>query len=510
MNWWLCSPTCCMASHRLSRRSLLAGIGGAGVVRAVSGQTPDASPVPVTRIPKLRIGIGIEPDIDPPVTVKGMDGMWLSSLLYDAPMRWNAAGTVIGGLVNTTPGSRSTHIGLQVRTGVFFADGTLVTAHHIADTLRDVRDSSNSWRLQHVQDISVDDSGIVHLELDRPDESLVASLSHPGLGVRSRGQGTGPFVPGIGRVSSASFRRNPLFWQVGRPHIDELEVVSIPDDVQRSTAATTGEIDVLPNVPLLDVPLLLQEPTLYLVGGPSNRLCHLQIRLSIPVLANVDVRRILSAAIDRARLVSVATANQAEPASTLFAPEYWSDEVEGVAGMTPTVVREALAALGIPPDLRLHLLADNADATLANTAVVLQEQLANCGISLSITLLEGDELATAVQDGDYDLLVSYSEPWRDPHELVWPLLHSTGPHNWSGYSSVEVDTLLAAAIALPDTEFRRARYTRLERVIQRDVPCIPLFRPFVWHAVNARYPGYAALPPATSRGLMTLVPTEPA
>ncbi len=499
-----------MASQRLSRRSLLAGIGAAGMARRVAGQTPDASPVPPARIPKLRVGTGIQPDIHAPSGTGGMDSMWLSSLLYDAPMRWNANGAVIGGLVNTTPDSRSTRIGLQMRMGAFFADGTPVTGHHIADTLQEMRDTSHGWRLQHVEEISVDDAGIVRLLLDRPDESLVASLSHPAFGVRSRGVGTGPFVPGINRAVSATFVRNPLFWQIGRPHIDELDVITIPDDVQRSIAATTGEIDILPNVPLLDVPLLLQEPTLYLVGGPSNRLCHLQVRLSIPVLANVEVRRILSAAIDRARLVTVATANQAEPSSTLFAPQYWNEEVEGVTGMTPSDVRQALAALGIPPDLRLHLLADNADATLANTAVVLQEQLANCGISLSITLLEGNDLATATGEGDYDLLVSYSEPWRDPHELVWPLLHSTGTHNWSGYASVEVDTLLAAAIALPDVEFRRARYTRLEGVIRRDVPCIPLFRPYVWHAVNARYPGYADLPPATSRGLMTLVPTEPA
>ena len=361
--------------------------------------------------------------------------------------------------------------------------------------------------MQNVRDFSVDGHGVLRVLLEDPDQSLLASLAHPASSLRQGGVGSGPFVRDAGTIATV-FKRNPLFWQIGRPHIDEIEMVYIADDVQRSTAAATGEIDILPNVPLLDVPLLQQEPTLYLVGGPSNRLCHLQMNLSIPVLARVEVRRILSAAIDRSRLVTVATANQAEPTSTLFAPQYWSENVEGVNGMAAGDVRESLHALGIPPDLRLHLLADNADATLANTAVVLQEQLANCGISLSITLLEGDELAAAVAEGEYDLLVGYSEPWRDQHELVWPLLASTGPHNWSGFSSVEVDTLLRAAIALPDAGFRRARYTRLERIIQREVPCIPLFRPFVWDAVNANYPGYAPLPPATSRGLMSVMPTE--
>lgn len=498
-----------MASHRLSRRSLLAGIGGYGIAATARAQTPEASPVARIRIPQLRIGVGTMPDIVAPAAATTMDGMWLSSLLYDAPMRWNTDGDVIAGVASITPDSRSTLVGLEPRSSVLFADGSPLTSDDIADTLHALQGSEHGWRLQNVNDISVDRDGVLRMTLERPDESLIASLAHPTFGMRSRGVGSGPFVPGIDKATSVTMLRNPLFWQIARPHTDELEIIHIADDVQRSTAAATGEIDILPNVPLLDVPLLQQEPTLYLVGGPTNRLCHLQIKLSVPVLANVRVRRILSAAIDRARLVTVATADQAEPTSTLFGPAYWTEEVEGVAAMSSGDVRDALHDLGIPPDLRLHLLADNADATQANTAVVLQEQLANCGISLSITLLEGDQLNQAIAEGDYDLLVSYSEPWRDPHELVWPLLESTGPRNWSGFSSVEVDTLLRAAIALPDDEFRRARYTRLEHIIQREVPSIPLFRPFVWHAVNAKYPGYAAFPPTTSRGLMTLLPTEP-
>ena len=496
-----------MASHRLSRRSLLAGVGGFGIARAAGAQTPEASPVPIRRIRNVRVGMGTIPEIAVPAAATTMDGMWLSSLVYDAPLRWNAGGEVIPGLFATTPDSRSTEIGLEPRAGVFFADGSRLAANHLAEMLSSVQASAEGWRLQNVTDYAVDADGVLRLLLAKPDQSLLASLAHPALALGQAGVGSGPFIRDAGLIA-ATYRRNPIFWQIGRPHIDELDVVQIADDVQRSTAAATGEIDILPNVPLLDVPLLQQEPTLYLVGGPSNRLCHLQVKLSIPVLAKVEVRRILSAAIDRSRLVTVATANQAEPTSTLFAPQYWSENVEGVNGMSSGDVRQALGDLGIPPDLRLHLLADNADATLANTAVVLQEQWANCGISLSITLLEGEELAIAIAEGDYDLLVSYSEPWRDQHELVWPLLASSGPHNWSGFCSVEVDTLLRAAIALPDPEFRRARYTRLERIIQREVPCIPLFRPFVWDAVNARYPGYASLPPATSRGLMTLMPTE--
>ncbi len=499
-----------MPDPRFTRRSLLAAIGSVGVARGALAQTPEASPGALVRIPKLRIGIGSSPEIVPATSAIGMNAMWLASLMYDAPMRWNSEGDVIAGLFSTTAASRSTVLNLQARSGAMFGDGTLVTARHAAASLRAIRNSRHSWRLQNVSDISELDDSTLQITMNRADASLMAHLCHPLFGLDAGGIGTGPFIPVNADSDSAIYRRNPVFWQVSRPHIDELEIVHIPDDNQRSTAMATGELDVLPNVPLLDVPMLENEPTVYLVGGPTNRLCHLQLRLSEPVLANRRVRQILSGAIDRAGLVTVATAGQAEPTSTLFADDDWTDDVDEVPAISSEEVRAEFASLGVPSDLRLHLLADNTDATLANTAVVLQEQLANCGISLSITLLEGDELEEAIATGGYDLLVSYSEPWRDPHELVWPLLSSLGPLNWSGYDSVEVDTLLGAATALSNTEFRRERYSRLEGIIQRDVPCIPLFRPFVWDAVRSDFPGYTDLPPATSRGLMTLMPTDTA
>ena len=499
-----------MADARLTRRSLLSALGGAGIAREALAQTPEATPGTLMRIPKLRIGVAGDPDVSTPAGASSMDAMWLSSLVYDAPMRWNADGQVIPGLFATTAASKSSTIQLRSRVGAMFSSGSPVTSRHLASAIDVLRNSRHAWRLQNVGEVVELDASTLRISMERADASLMAHLCHPIFGLDDAGLGTGPFVPELFDDASTVYQRNSVYWQVGRPHVDRLELITIADDIQRSLAMATGKLDVLPNVPLLDVPMLENEPAVYLVGGPSNRLCHLQLRLSEPVLANRRVRQILSGAIDRSGLVAVATANQAEPASTLFAGDLWTSGVEEVASISAQNVRAELQSLGIPSDLRLHLLADNADATLANTAVILQEQLANCGISLSIDLLEGETLQDAIETGDYDLLVTYSEPWRDPHELVWPLLSSLGPRNWSGYDSVEVDTLLRAAIAISDVEFRVERYSRLESIIQKDVPCIPLFRPHVWDAVRTDFPGYSLLPPVTSRGLLTLLPTEAA
>src|SRR5690606_38892158 len=125
-------------------------------------------------------------------------------------------------------------------------------------------------------------------------------------------------------------------------------------------------------------------------------------------LRDAPVRRVLSSAIDRARLVQVATAGQAEASALLFPERSWArGEIDEPAYRDADATRADLAALGIRNDLRLHLITDNADATLANTAVVLQEQLAYCGIALTVELLDGPDLAEAIRLGAYDLLAGY-------------------------------------------------------------------------------------------------------
>jgi peptide/nickel transport system substrate-binding protein len=256
--------------------------------------------------------------------------------------------------------------------------------------------------------------------------------------------------------------------------------------------------------------MLRDDPTVYLAGGPSNRVCLLQVNLEATALQDARVRRLISRAIDRERLVQVATAGQATPTGLLFPADSWAGgEVEDVDALSGESIREELRLLGIPTDLRLRLLTNNADATLANTAVVLQEQLASCGIALSVDLLEDADLEEAIRLRDYDIVAAYTEPWRDPHELVRPLLGTDGLRNFSGYADERVEVLIRGGILREDRAFRRERYTLIERAVQEDVPVIVLFHPYSFDAVSAQVTGYSTLPPVTARGLLTVQPPDP-
>src|SRR5690606_39577179 len=64
--------------------------------------------------------------------------------------------------------------------------------------------------------------------------------------------------------SSDLYARNERFWEIGRPRIEAVHVEAIADDSRRATAIAAGTIDLVPNVPLLDIPMLRDEPTVYL------------------------------------------------------------------------------------------------------------------------------------------------------------------------------------------------------------------------------------------------------
>src|SRR5262249_5617062 len=44
------------------------------------------------------------------------------------------------------------------------------------------------------------------------------------------------------RGSSMTFVRNPDYWQKGKPYLDELDIIQVPDDTQRAQSFTSGGV----------------------------------------------------------------------------------------------------------------------------------------------------------------------------------------------------------------------------------------------------------------------------
>lgn len=518
------SPTSCRhasvtARARLNRRQLLLG---AATILAASGRASaqPATPAPTraARIPQVRIGVPAQPPSPDPAALVSVEDLWLSTLVYDAPLRWTPDGVIVDGLLGRAAGRPDAlqHT-LVIRRGARFSDGRPVTPDDVRYSLERIRNTGeqgrHGWRLGAVRRIESLDDRRLRIDLHQPDVSLIASLAHPAFAVIPAGAnlqrdtvGTGPFVWNGQTSTTIRYTRNPAFREIGRPRIDALEAHSLPDDSNRAAALATGSLDLMPNLPLLDYPILATDPTVYLVGGSNSRLCYLQCNhRETSVLRDERIRRLLAVAIERTALATTATSAQALPTGRLFAGTDWAspDNPEPPPD-TPDRTRQRLRALRIDADLRLRLLADNADAMVATTAILLQDQLAQRGIALAVDLLEGAALDDARRFGRHDLLIDVTDPWHDPHELVHPILGTTGVRNWMAASDDQLDRLIESATVVADRAVRQPLYAAIERRMIRLGSIIPLYRPPWYDAVSTGVGGYRALPPITARGILTV------
>ncbi|MBA2277559.1 MAG: ABC transporter substrate-binding protein [Chloroflexia bacterium] len=510
----------------IARRALLRGAVGAAAGVTVGAWRP-------------RVGRTAQEDVSPvaggtptvalaavPATLDGARtdqtaAWWLAGQLYDTPLRETPSGGVVAGLiVAATASADGLTWTLRLRPGVLFHDGQPLRAQDVAATIDRVRDPAvsgpNAWRFEHIRAVTATDERTVDLQLNRPDTALSASLASPALAVlpEAASARSDPFAGdrppvGTGPFAFASWReggeialiRNPAYWRPGLPYLAGLQFHSLPEDTARSTAMVTGDVDMIQSAPLLDVPTLAEDTNVTLVGGLSRRVCGLTLNLVQGPLTDVRLRRLVAGAIDREALVAAATAGEATPHVTFFPDEHWAALAEPVVAQAADIVLATLAELGYPAGLRLTLVCPEQDPSLANAAVLLQEQLARVEIAVALELLEARPLAEVIAAGAFDLLIDYRGPWLDPHELVRPMVASDGIANVGGYANPEVDRLIMLAIATTDGAERAEHYRAIQERVLAEVPWLTLFLPNQYHAMVSRLRNVRAYPTGSMQGL---------
>lgn len=512
----------------MNRRVLLRGLAGfAGVAAAIaafphSSRVQEASPArnvggrPVVALARIPTGGDLASGMRPELS-------WIGSLCHDTLTMPDDKGMLISGIaIAPVLSSEGRELVFGLRQGVIFPDGSPMVVEDIVASLERVRGGGagpeHSWRLEHIETVEALDAQTVRLTLSQPDSALTGCLSSPMIpmlpatvaenyrifGLSDMPAGSGPFVPGaVPDAETYEFVRNGAYWQVGRPYLDGLTLTSIEEDAQRTIALVTGSVDLMIDAPLLDIPSLKLDPNIVLVGGSSVRACILILNVQRGGMADRRLRALVSGAIDRSALVRTATGNEASAEQTLFPKSSWPGLDEPPAPTDWAQTRTNLTDLGYPIGLPLRLIADDRDGSLANAAVLMQEQLAYAGISLTLDLLDEAALRRALAIRDYDLYITYTPPWVDPHELVRPLLMSDGPDNLMGYRSARIDHLIRRATLVSKQDDRAEIYRQLQRILLEELPILVLFFPNYYDAMSSRLKDFRQYPPMRAFGLRT-------
>ncbi len=505
----------------ITRRGLVAGAGVTAAMLAGKVRAQESGyGVPRVSLPGF--------PGDGAVSVSGIGAAWVQQLSTSPLLNVSIDGRTSGGLATSWIASPARdRLDLHIRPDALFADGTRILAEDVVASAKRAREANEgtpeSWRWEHIESFETAPGNVVRISLTAPDASILALLASylvPVMPAAWIATGwdhkRGPYPPASGcfqlQESSAELvrhTRNDGYFQVGRPRLAGVRCYPPSDSVLRTTDLVTNGVDLLIDAPLLDVPMLREDPGITLVGGPTNRLCLLVANLQGPTMADVRLRRLVSRAIDRQALVEGASASEAVPAFTLIPADHWAGVDMAVETANADDVRAELAALGQPPGVELRLVASDTDASLANACVLLQEQLAYAGIALSLDLLDETEMQEAMTSGRWDVAMRYTQHWRDPHELVRPLVVSDGTQNSGGYVNPRIDYLAELASRASDDAYRAGFYQTIQRVAVKDVPVIPLFFPNYYDAMSNRLQNYPFFPPVSASAMHQATMTRP-
>ena len=258
-----------------------------------------------------------------------------------------------------------------LRPGVRWSDGAPFSADDVVYTFELLRkhaalDLGYVWGF--VESVRALDPLTVEVTFQRPYIPGLADLAHQPIVPRHVWRdvadpltfanptpvGTGPFTEVLVFSDQVyELGRNPHYWQAGRPKVGSIRFLAYPSNDQANLALVEGDVDWAGNfVPAVDRTFVARDREHHHAWSPLvGNMVFLYANTKRPPLDDARVRKALSMAIDRERLVDVAMYGMTRPAdATGLTDGYaaWQDEAAGrAAWMTHDPdARSALARRG--------------------------------------------------------------------------------------------------------------------------------------------------------------------
>jgi peptide/nickel transport system substrate-binding protein len=327
--------------------------------------------------------------------------------------------------------------------------------------------------------------------------------------------------------------RNPYYWKTDAagtrlPYLDRVVVVFAPENVQVARIGT-GEIDVINRVTARNVAELERNQAArnYVVGdlGPGLEYTFLffnqneprneELRAKQRWFGDKRFRRAVSLAIDRDSIVRLVYAGRATalwghvtPGNRLWAnsaiPRRPRSIAEAAATLEGAGFRRHGDALVDSARQRVafSILVAAGNASLLDTATIIQDDLRQIGIQAQIAPLEFGALVDRVlQTHDYDAcLLPLAGGDVDPNAEMNVWTSSGSTHVWRPRQTTpatpweaDVDRLMRQQLITLDPAERKRLYDRVQAIVADELPIIPLVSPDV---VVARRAGLRNFRPA--------------
>ncbi|WP_104090383.1 ABC transporter substrate-binding protein [Arthrobacter sp. GMC3] len=388
-----------------------------------------------------------------------------------------------------------------LRPGTTFSDGTALTSADVKFSLDTASDPNLPSGFLNEQIAAVEtpspDTVVVRTKTAwSPLPSVLAlyanSIVPANYGGKSREEfakapvGSGPFKVKSWTIGQQlELVKNTSYWGADRPYLDAVTFVAVGDANTRATQLQGGQITVNETPAASSFAALSSTPGLKASAFDSSYTSFLSLNNTRAPFTDVHVRRAIAHAIDREAILKAAYFGQGTAAGSFLSPAYWAYDAN-VKGRQFNLeeAKKEMKLSSTPQGFSADILVASGNATQLTTAQILQGELSDIGITLTINQMEPGALRATRKSMDYDMAISYATTdITDPDELVRFIAVQSGGSNalYTGYDSQEVADLATKAASLSDQAERAKIYSTIQQKVNDDQPLIPLlYQPMLY------------------------------
>jgi len=361
--------------------------------------------------------------------------------------------------------------------------------------------------------IKVIDPNTLEITLEAPDASFLTSISDGSTLIYSKAfveannndvtqviNGTGPFkldeyIPN----TSIKASRFDGYWEQGLPYFDGLEMTIAAEDTARTGLIVQGGADYIEYAPLRDVDTLMQNPDIKMYGESNTNIRLLGFNLTREPFNKLEVRQAIAKVVDRQPMIESCVFGHGTAVATVFPPDFWAaldvqPEAPDIEG-----AKQLMATAGYADGFKTTMTSWSEYSFLSNAAIVLQEQLKQIGIEAEMVLLDaGTMIQTVYITKDFDMAVTGTSGYVDPHGVMVENFLTGSSGNFVGYSNSQVDELIKQGQVESDTEKRADIYRQIQQVLIQDLPWVDFFVQNQFEALKKNIYGFEHIPTGSS------------
>jgi peptide/nickel transport system substrate-binding protein len=458
-----------------------------------------------------------------PGVISGTQGLIYETLLYvnrlDGSVKpWLASSYQLA--------SDAKSITFDLRQGVVWSDGQPFTSADVVFTLSLILKNPSidlTGIDAAVQSVSAPDASTVVVTLNKPFNPIVWILGgqvfilpkHTWSGVKGDPSqyadpnpvGTGPYIVKSFTPQLVDLVKNPKFWQPGKPQVDEVKIPAYASNDSAQLALQKGQIDWTNLfIPALDKTYVALDPQHFHYWFPSSDDVMLYLNLTKAPFNDLQVRKAISLALNRETISKLGEAGYEPPANptglvgeaiqSYIDPQFTGMQfTQNISQADQTLESDGwvkgsdgyYAKNG--KQLAFNIIVVSGYTDYVADCQVMVKDLQAAGINATVSAMSNDAFTNALQNGQYDAGILWTNPGPTPYYIYDGLLRSTNsapigqsaPSNYERWMNPATDQLLNEYASSTDPQVQKQALDGLQQIMVQQLPSIPLTAEPYWY-----------------------------